>query len=327
MPQLTDGRSVRRVDDELLVEHGAVVGGERAPVVERGFPCLARRRERQSLEVRERRVVGRDHPGARAGFDRHVADRHAAFHREAADRRAAVLDDRTDAAAGADQRDDREHDVLRGDARRELAVDGDRERAGASLRQRLRGEHVLDLAGADAEGERAERAVRGRVAVAAHDRHPREREPLLGTDHVDDAGAGVPHRVEADAELLAVGGEHLDLLLRDRVGDRLIDVQGRHVVVHRRHGEVGAAHGATVQAQAVEGLRRGDLVDEVEVDVEEVGLTVGAADDVPFPHLLGERLGHPAIVACAPGTLSRRFARRAQKHFATMLATESAESA
>ena len=70
-----------------------------------------------ALEVGERRVVGRDHPGARARLDRHVAHGHAAFHRQRADRRPAVLDDRADPAAGADAADDREHDVLRGDAR------------------------------------------------------------------------------------------------------------------------------------------------------------------------------------------------------------------
>ena len=83
---------------------------------------------------------------------------------------------------------------------------------GARLGQRLRREHVLDLARADADGQRAERAVRGRVAVAAHDRHPRLREPLLGTDHVHDALARLAHRVQPDAELLAVVREHLHLL-------------------------------------------------------------------------------------------------------------------
>ena len=44
---------------------------------------------------------------------------------------------------------------------------------GSVLRQGLGGEHVLDLAGADAERERAEGAVGGGVAVAADDRHAR----------------------------------------------------------------------------------------------------------------------------------------------------------
>ena len=59
-------------------------------------------------------------------------------------------------------------------------------------------------------------------------------------------------------------------------------------MVHRRDGEVGPAHGAPGQAQAVERLRRRDLVDEVEVDVEEVGLALAVVDDVALPHLLAE---------------------------------------
>ena len=136
--------------------------------------------------------------------------------------------------------------------------------------------------------ERAERAVGRRVAVAAHDRHPRLGEPELGADHVHDALARRAHRVEADAELGAVRREHLHLLRRDRVGDRLVDVGGGHVVVHRGDGEVGPAHGAPGQAQPVERLGRRDLVDQVEVDVEEVGLALAVMDDVALPHLLAQ---------------------------------------
>ena len=84
------------------------------------------------------------------------------------------------------------------------------------LRQRLGGQHVLDLARADAEGERPERAVRGGVAVAADDGHARQRAALLGPDDVDDALAGVAHRVVRDAELGGVLAQHLDLAGRDR---------------------------------------------------------------------------------------------------------------
>ena len=43
---------------------------------------------------------------------------------------------------------------------------------------------------------------------------------------------------------------------------------------------------AARQAQAVERLRAGDLVDEVEVDVEQVGFAGRRAHDVALPHLL-----------------------------------------
>ena len=42
----------------------------------------------------------------------------------------------------------------------------------------------------------------------------------------------------------------------------------RRRVVHRGHGALGAAHREAARAQAGEGLRRGHLVDEVQVDVE-----------------------------------------------------------
>ena len=79
------------------------------------------------------------------------------------------------------------------------------------LPQALRGQHVLDLAGADAEGERAERAVRGGVAVAADDRHARLGQAQLGTDDVHDALLGRAEVEQADAELAAVAAQHFDL--------------------------------------------------------------------------------------------------------------------
>ena len=58
----------------------------------------------------------------------------------------------------------------------------------------------------------------------------------------------------------------------DRVLDGLVGVLGRDVVVLGGDGEVGPPDRAAVHAQAVEGLGRRDLVDEVEIDVEQVGL-------------------------------------------------------
>ena len=185
--------------------------------------------------------------------------------------------------------DDGERDVLGRHAGGQLALDRDRHGLGPHLGQRLGGEHVLHLAGADAEGERAEGAVGGGVAVAAHDRHARLGPALLGPDDVDDALVGVAHRVAGDAELGRVVVEHLELLGRDRVGDRLVDVGGRDVVVRRGHREIGAAHGAPGEAQPVEGLRRGHLVHQVQVDEEEVGFALGRVDDVRVPDLLAER--------------------------------------
>ena len=83
----------------------------------------------------------------------------------------------------------------------QLAVDVDRKRLRLALQQALRREHVADFRGADAEGQRAERAVRARVAVAADDGHARLREPEFRTDDVHDAAIGVPQPQQLDAEL------------------------------------------------------------------------------------------------------------------------------
>jgi hypothetical protein len=98
--------------------------------------------------------------------------------------------------------------------------------------------------------------------------------------------SAVAHRVAADAELGAVARSVSTWLARS--GRRsAVDVLGRDVVVLGRHGEVGPAHGAAGQPQPVERLRAGDLVHEVQVDVEQVGLA--SARRRARPDLLGQR--------------------------------------
>ena len=55
----------------------------------------------------------------------------------------------------------------------------------------------------------------------------------------------------------------------------------------------GRRTGAPGLAQTVEGLGRGDLVDEVEIDVEEVGMALLAVHQMALPHLLAQRLLRP----------------------------------
>ena len=92
-----------------------------------------------------------------------------------------------DASRDADPADGAEDDVLGGHAERERAREVEEHRLRPPLGQGLRGQHVLDLRGADAEGERSDGTVGRRVAVAADDRHPGLREAQLGPDHVHDA--------------------------------------------------------------------------------------------------------------------------------------------
>jgi hypothetical protein len=112
------------------------------------------------------------------------------------------------------------------------------------------------------------RPVRGGVAVPAHDGEPRERQALLGADHVDDA---LPRVVEAE-ETDPVGGGVLRELVHhppDRRVDRLArSAPGRHVVVRHREGEVRPGDRGPAAPQGVEGVE-GALVDEVPVDPQQ----------------------------------------------------------
>ena len=106
------------------------------------------------------------------------------------------------AAVDADAADDREHQVLGSDARAEAAGHVDRHRARPALQQALRREHVPDLGGPDAEGERAECAVGAGVTVAADDGASRLGEAELRADDVHDAAPVVPHPEQLESELL-----------------------------------------------------------------------------------------------------------------------------
>ncbi len=67
---------------------------------------------------------------------------------------------------------------------------------------------------------------------------------------------------------------------------------GRHVVVLGGQRQIGPADRAAGLPQALERLRAGHLVHQVQVDVQQVGLTLRGVHDVCVPDLFGERLPH-----------------------------------
>ena len=156
------------------------------------------------------------------------------------------------------------------------------------MREALRGQHVLDFAGADAECERAKRAVRGCVAIAADDGLPGLRDAQLRPDDVHDTLLLAVHVEEAHAGFAAIFLERLKLQPRVGVDDGQCPVGGGDGVVHHREGEIGPAHFASFGAQAGEGLRRSALMDEVAVDIDERGLAGLFVHDVAVPNLLVE---------------------------------------
>ena len=170
----------------------------------------------------------------------------------------------------------------------EPAVDAHLVGLRVALEQGLGGEDHLDLAGPDPERQRPERAVGRGVRIAAHDRHPRLGQPELRADDVDDALARVADAVERDPELGAVGLELVDLGERHLVDERQAAVGRRDRVVRGRDGLAGAADADPAGAQPGEGLRAGDLVDEVEIDGQDGGRTRVLGHDVVVPDLVDD---------------------------------------
>ena len=174
VPHVTCGRSSdTSISSSRSKTASSSVGSARQRSTRRSH-VRALRHARAALEIRERRLVGRDHSRARARLDRHVADRQASLHREAARSpgprtRSRGRRRRRRRAA----RSRRARCPSPSTPSGQLALEADPQRARLALLQRLRREHVLDLGRADPERERAERAVRRRVRVAADDRHAR----------------------------------------------------------------------------------------------------------------------------------------------------------
>ena len=290
------------VDDHLAVVEGAGLAAQLAPALDRGVQLRAVRSAGPALrpavgdgalqEPGERGVVGRDHPGAPAALDRHVADGHAALHRERLDRGPGVLDDVPGGAADAHLPDRAEDQVLGGDAEAGHALVADQHRLGLLLDHALGRQDVLDLARADPEGQRAEGAVGRGVGVPADDRHAGLGNAELGTDDVHDPLAVGAQRVDRYPELGAVALQGFDLDARELVLDARGDGRavGRRVVVGGGERAVGPAHLAPGEPQPVEGLGTRDLVHEVQVDVQQVGAR--SADLVGVPELVEQGLCH-----------------------------------
>ena len=196
------------------------------------------------------------------------------------------------AAGGADPADDGEHDILGCDAEAEAALDADLHPLGRAQDQGLGSEDMLDLARADPESERAERAMGGGVAVAANQGRSRQGEALLGADDMDDALFGGRRLDIGHAELGDIGFQGRQLLGAGRVGDRQAPAgrvaarSGRQVMVGDGQGEIRAAHLAAGHAQPFESLWRGHFVDEMPVDIDQAGAILATLDDMIVPDLL-----------------------------------------
>ncbi len=286
------GGHVLGADADDVVVAGVGVGGGGAPFGDGVIPGVTGGGIGPAFEIFEGLVIGVDVAAAGAAFDGHVADGHALLHGEAVEEAAAVFVGVADAAVGAEEADDVEDDVLGIDAGAQAAVHVDAADLHFAQGHGLGGEDVAHLRRADAEGDGAEGAVRGSVAVSAGDGGAGLGDALLGADDVDDALPAAAEAEVGDAELPGVFVQLLDHGFGEGVGEGGLLVVGGHDVVHGGEGAVGVGDFESEIAEHAEGLGAGDFVDEVGVN-EELRLAVGeGADGVRFPDFFEECLAH-----------------------------------
>ena len=228
--------------------------------------------------------------------------------------RAEVLDDGAGAALDGEDLGHLEDDVLGGRPAAELAGEVDADELGPAHVERVAGHDVDGVGAADADGDHAEAAGVGRVAVGA-DHHPAGEGVLLEHDLVDDARAGLP---EADAVLGRDGLEEVvDLVVALERGQEvdLAVLAGLDevVAVHGGgHGHLGEAGGHELQQRHLGGgVLHGDAVG-VEVGVAAAPLELLALAGRArwlIEDLLGEGEG-PTEALAAERRTARRGGRR-----------------
>ena len=119
---------------------------------------------------------------------------------------------------------------------------------------------------------------------------PGLRQSELRADDVHDALLDVAERVQSDAELRAVVAQRLNLRARHGSAIGLSTSSVGMLWSSVASVRSGRRTGRPASAKALECLRARHLVNEVEVDVEEVGFSVGSPDDVLVPDLFGQSL-------------------------------------
>ena len=225
------GGDLAEVERERVGEDriGRQAGAVRRPAPwRRPRPGDARRLAAGGLEIAERLGVDREEAAGRAIFRRHIGDRRAVGDRHRVEARAVELDELADHALLAQHLRDGQHEIGRGDALAQFALELEADHLGQQHRQRLAEHRGLRLDAADAPAEHGEAVDHRGVAVGADQRvgigdldrlavalllrGPDGLREIFEIDLMADAGAG-RHDAEIGEGLLAPFQEAVALLV------------------------------------------------------------------------------------------------------------------
>ena len=107
---------------QLAIEHRIRIADQTAPLRSSVFKLFSLGCKRAAAHIVDGRLVHRHHAHPRTGFNRHVAQGHAAFHRQRAHRAAGKFQRMAIATGRANRADDGQHHILGGDSKRQHAI-------------------------------------------------------------------------------------------------------------------------------------------------------------------------------------------------------------
>jgi len=163
--------------------------------------------------------------------------------------------------------------VLGTHSRRQRTVDIDRHRFERRQGKCLGGKHMLHFGRTDGPSRSRRTAPWVEVWLSPHTIViPGWVSPSCGPITWDDPLLGVPSGA-AGRRIQRSCAASLDLSARNQVGDRLVDVDRRHVVILGGDREIGtiAADGRPTAVRRRPAA--GHLVDEMKIDVDQIGFT------------------------------------------------------
>ncbi len=263
----SDCRSnIRRIVSDDIIVNGIWVGCGGLPSSHGGIPIRALGSIVAALQILESGIVGIHVSHTGPTLDGHVTNGHAFFLREGVECGAAVFVSVAETAVDSELTNNVKDHVLRINTGAQLAIHIDATDLGFADRHRLRGEHVTDLAGSDAESDSAEGAVGGRVGITAGNRVARLSDPLLRADDVNDALLTARKIEKLDPMIVAIFPKRLDHSIRKSITEWLVALVGRNDVVYGCKGAGRVENLQTQIPQHSECLWAGDLVDEVRAD-------------------------------------------------------------
>mmetsp|Transcript_7321 Transcript_7321/g.15145 ORF Transcript_7321/g.15145 Transcript_7321/m.15145 type:complete len:450 (+) Transcript_7321:1617-2966(+) len=285
------GSNVLRLDVDNLVVDGILVTAERLPVVDGLVPVVLGGRHGASFEVFKGDLVGGNEPRAGTGLDGHVRDTHAGLHTERTNGGSSEFNDTSGTTGSSNDTANVQNNILGGHGLVQRSLDFNQEILPLHLGKRRSGKDVLDLAGSNSKGQSPKCTVGCRVAVSAHTGSSRQGESLFGSNNMDNSLSLVFHSKVLEAKVLDVLFELKNLGSRVDFGNEgfnvleLFSILRGDVVIDRQQGAIGSTNTAVGQSEALKGLGRCHLVDQVSVDVQE-SRAIGFGDGVVLKDLV-----------------------------------------